>query len=81
MRWAKVMEKNTTEKMPRKDSAATIHWAHKILNVLDKLPKREQAQAKLLLCRIPYSQSRKEAERLRSIFSNVVPRTRPSGSI
>ena len=44
-------------------------WNHKILNVLDKLPKREQAQAKLLLCRIPYSQSRKEAERLRSIFS------------
>ena len=39
------------------------------LNVLDKLPKREHAQAKLLLCRIPYSQSRKEAERLRSIFS------------
>ncbi len=37
--------------------------------MLDKLPKREQAQAKLLLCRIPYSQSRKEAERLRSIFS------------
>ena len=27
-------------------------WNHKILNVLDKLPKREQAQAKLLLCRI-----------------------------
>lgn len=44
-------------------------WNHKILNVLDKLPKREHAQAKLLLCRIPYSQSRKEAERLRSIFS------------
>ena len=44
-------------------------WNHKILNVLDKLPKREQAQAKLLLCRIPCSQSRKEAERLRSIFS------------
>ena len=44
-------------------------WNHKILNVLDKLPKREQAQAKQLLCRIPYSQSRKEAERLSSIFS------------
>ncbi|MFQ5875978.1 MAG: IS256 family transposase [Dehalococcoidia bacterium] len=44
-------------------------WNHKILNVLDKLPKRQHAQAKLLLCRIPYSQTRKEAERLRSIFS------------
>ena len=44
-------------------------WNHKILNVLNKLPKREHAQAKLMLCRIPYSQNRKEADRLRSIFS------------
>jgi len=44
-------------------------WNHKILNVLDKLPKREHAQAKLMVCRIPYSQTRREAERLRSIFS------------
>ena len=28
-------------------------WNHKILNVLDKLPKRAHAQAKLLLCCIP----------------------------
>ena len=52
-----------------REAAEQRCWNHKILNVLDKLPKREQAQAKLLLCRIPYSQSRKEAERLRSIFS------------
>jgi transposase-like protein len=43
-------------------------WNHKILNVLDKLPKREHAQAKLTLCRIPYSETRREAERLRAIF-------------
>ena len=52
-----------------REAAEQRCWNHKILNVLDKLPKREHAQAKLLLCRIPYSQSRKEAERLRSIFS------------
>tara|TARA_Y100000031_G_scaffold129985_1_gene149404 strand:- start:52 stop:1296 length:1245 start_codon:yes stop_codon:yes gene_type:complete len=44
-------------------------WNHKILNVLDKLPKRAHVQAKLMLCRIPYSQTRREAERLRSVFS------------
>ena len=44
-------------------------WNHKILNVLDKLPKREHAQAKLMLCRIPYSQTSREAERIRAVFS------------
>ena len=40
-------------------------WNHKIINVLDRLPKREHAQAKLKLCPIPYAESRKECERLR----------------
>ena len=40
-------------------------WNHKILNVLDKLPKREQAGAKKLLCQIPYAETRQEAERRR----------------
>ena len=43
-------------------------WNHKILNVLDKLPKREHAQAKLVLCHIPYAETRKEAEQLRDRF-------------
>lgn len=38
-------------------------WNHKILNVLDKLPTREQVAAKPLLCQIPYASTRREAER------------------
>jgi transposase-like protein len=43
-------------------------WNHKIVNVLGKLPKREHTQAKLVLCHIPYAETRKEAERLKSRF-------------
>ena len=43
-------------------------WNHKIVNVLGKLPKREHAQAKLILCHIPYAKTRKEAERLKTRF-------------
>lgn len=43
-------------------------WNHKILNVLDKLPKREHAQAKLVLCHIPYAETRNEGERLEFSF-------------
>jgi transposase-like protein len=40
-------------------------WNHKILNVLDKLPKSQQAVAKTMLCQIPYAETRAEAERRR----------------
>ena len=43
-------------------------WNHKLLNVLARLPKRDQAQAKLILKRIPYAETRKESERLRNLF-------------
>lgn len=45
-------------------------WNHKILNVLDKLPRKQQAPARMLLCQIPYALTRAEAERLRSHFGN-----------
>ena len=32
-------------------------WNHKIVNVLAKLPKRQQDQAKLMLRTIPYADS------------------------
>ena len=38
---------------------------HKLLNVLDKLPNREHAQSKLMLCRISYAETRSEAERVK----------------
>ena len=42
---------------------------HKTLNVLDKLPKREEHQATLLLREIVYAESGAEAERLREKFA------------
>lgn len=43
-------------------------WNHKIVNVMDKLPKREQAQARVRLCAIPYAQNRQECERMAAQF-------------
>ena len=44
-------------------------WNHKILNVLDKLPKRQHDQARLMLRNIPYAETRTEAERFRRVFT------------
>lgn len=37
-------------------------WNHRIVNVLDKIPKKEQAQASALLTAIPYAESRQAAQ-------------------
>ena len=44
-------------------------WNHKIINVLDNLPKRIQTEARQLLTQIPYAPSRHEAETLRDEFA------------
>ena len=44
-------------------------WNHKILNVLDKLPKRQHEQGRLMLRNIPYAETRAEAQRLRKVFT------------
>lgn len=43
-------------------------WNHKIVNVLDKVPKRQQEAAKGLVCAIPYAGTRQEAERQKVQF-------------
>lgn len=43
-------------------------WNHKVMNVLDRLPKRAHVQAKPLLCSIPYGDTRAEAEDRRDAF-------------
>ena len=43
-------------------------WNHKSLNVLDKLPKRAQPEAKVLLWQIPYAPTCREAERRKEQF-------------
>jgi transposase-like protein len=43
-------------------------WNHKLSNVLDRLPKRLQAEARALLTQIPYAETREQAETLRDQF-------------
>jgi transposase-like protein len=43
-------------------------WNHKILNVLDRLPRRLHAEAREVLRPIPYAETREQAERLRDRF-------------
>jgi transposase-like protein len=43
-------------------------WNHRILNILDKLPRRLQAEARALLTKIPYADTREEAERQKRAF-------------
>jgi len=51
------------------ETAGQRCWNHAIVNVLDKLPKTQQRQAKLLLCAMPYAATRAEAQRLRDGFA------------
>jgi transposase-like protein len=43
-------------------------WNHPLLNVLDKLPTKLQAEARSLLTKIPYAETREEAERHKRAF-------------
>ena len=43
-------------------------WNHRILNVLDRIPKKYQLQGKSLLTAIPYAESLKECEKLKTRF-------------
>lgn len=43
-------------------------WNHKIMNVLDRMPKRLQAEARGELTKLPYAESRSECEALRDRF-------------
>jgi len=46
-------------------------WNHKEVNVLDQIPRNKQAEAGLLLTKIPYSPTRAEAEKARDKLGNV----------
>jgi len=43
-------------------------WNHRICNALNKVPKTRQAQARLLLTKIPYAPTQQEAERLKAVY-------------
>jgi putative transposase len=52
-------------------------WNHKIVNVLDTLPKKLQAEARALLCQMPYAKTRGAAEALRDTFRSRYDRAHP----
>ena len=43
-------------------------WNHRIVNILDKLPRTRQAEARSLLTTIPYADTREAAEREKQAF-------------
>ena len=43
-------------------------WNHRLLNVLDKLPLKLQVEARSLLTKIPYAETRDDAERQKRAF-------------
>jgi len=43
-------------------------WNHRITNVLDVIPKKQQAPARTLLCAMPYAESQAACEQLRTQF-------------
>lgn len=52
-------------------------WNHKIVNVLDRLPKRVQSQAKEHLCKLPYAETQAECERLKAHFKTLYGKAYP----
>jgi putative transposase len=44
-------------------------WNHRITNVLDALPKKHQAEARTLLCAMPYAETKAACETLRAQFT------------
>jgi transposase-like protein len=61
--WAALAEQQPT-------AAERRCWNHRILNVLDAIPKKHQADAKTLLTAMPYAETRAACERLRDQFSH-----------
>lgn len=53
-------------------------WNHKIVNVLDKLPKKVQAEASELLTAVPYAPTKAEAEKNRDKFVKRFGRWHPA---
>lgn len=52
-------------------------WNHRLVNVLDRLPRKLQSQARELLCQIPYAETRGECERRRDRFVRQYRRAYP----
>jgi len=44
-------------------------WNHRLTNVLDAMPKKHQAEARTLLCAMPYAETQAACEALRTQFA------------
>jgi putative transposase len=55
-------------------------WNHKILNVLDALPKKEQATAKELLRQMAYAETQAECEKRRDSFTKRYQKAYPKAT-
>jgi putative transposase len=60
--WAALAEQQPT-------AAEQRCWNHRITNVLDSMPTKHQAQARTLLCAMPYAESQAACEELRAQFA------------
>lgn len=58
-------------------SAEQRCWNHKLLNVLDQLPRRLHPEARALLVQLPYAETRAECERLKRQFGARYGRAYP----
>src|SRR4029450_13852757 len=52
-------------------------WNHKITNVLDALAKKHQAEARILLCAMPYAETQAACEALREQFTTRYRKVAP----
>ena len=55
-------------------------WNHKLINVIDRLPRRCQAEARAELKQIPYAETREQAEQLRDAFVEGYGKQYPSAA-
>jgi putative transposase len=60
--WAALAEQQPT-------AAEQRCWNHRITNVLDAIPQKQQAQARTLLCAMPYAESQAACAQLRAQFN------------
>jgi transposase-like protein len=65
-----------TEIYPQSDEQRC--WNHRIVNILDRVPKKKQGEASELLKQIPYAESSKESERLKQRFQSWCERNQCS---
>jgi transposase-like protein len=71
--WAALAEQQPTVAEPR-------CWNHRIINVLDAIPTKHQAQARTLVCAMPYAESQAACEELRAQFAKRYSQLAPKAA-